>query len=270
MSEAPAITVNPYSAPSSELQQADAGGVIADPRMAIARGYNFSIGELLSESWQKTKGVKGIIWGGFITLIGAMFGVQIALYIVGAIFGAGVFGLGAMMGGGSSLAAFGVLGFIGFTLLVTLAMLLVMYPFLGAINMVGIRQAAGQPVQFSEFFSHFGRTLPLLLTGILMVIISNIGFLLLFIPGIYFCVASVLAIPLVVERKLSAWQAIIVSCQAVNKHWFKVFFLLITMGIILFISALPFGIGLIWTLPMFIVLIGALYNRIFGVLPTAQ
>lgn len=270
MSEAPTTTVNPYSAPNSELHQADASGVIADPRMAIARGYNFSISEVLSESWQKTSGIKGIIWGGFIALLGAMLGVQVALYIVGAILGAGVFGLGAIAGGSRSMAAAGVIGFIGFTLLSTLAMLVVIYPFLGAINMVGIRQAAGQPVRFAEIFNHFGRTWPLLLTGILIAIITNIGFLLLIIPGIYFCAASILAIPLVVERKLSAWQAIVVSCKAVNKHWFKVFFLMIAMGIILFISALPFGIGLIWTLPMFIALIGVLYNRIFGVLPAVQ
>ena len=58
-----------------------------------------------------------------------------------------------------------------------------------------------------------------------------------------------------------------VSCKAITQHWFKVFFLFLTMNIVVWISMLPLGIGLIWTIPMFIVMIGVLYNRIFGVLP---
>jgi hypothetical protein len=37
--------------------------------------------------------------------------------------------------------------------------------------------------------------------------------------------------------------------------------------VIMMISMIPLGIGLIWTVPMFIVAQGILYRTIFGVLP---
>ncbi len=261
MSDATAIAVNPYSAPNSELQQSVGNtDVIADPRLAIERGYDFSIGELLSEAWQKTSGVKGILWGGFAAIAVVSAAIQLVIQLVGV----GIIGVSAL-GGGASM----VFGIIAVALLSVFLSVVVIYPFLAGSNMIGIRQAAGQPVEFSEMFKHFGRTLPLFGLGLLIFILSSIGYLLLFIPGLYISVASILAIPLVVERKLSAWNALLVSCKAINKHWFKVFFLLLSMSLILFVSALPLGIGLIWTLPMFIVMIGVLYNRIFGVLPPA-
>src|SRR5690606_36537826 len=46
------ITPNPYAAPASDLQQSPTGQVPSIEE-ALARGYDFSIGELLSESGSK-------------------------------------------------------------------------------------------------------------------------------------------------------------------------------------------------------------------------
>lgn len=259
--------VNPYSAPSSDLNPITEDQVSADPHLALARGYDFSIGELLATAWRKTSGTKGLIWGGFLVAMGTLIAAQIVLYIIAMIFGIGVIGLGALSGSSGGMAMASVIGLFGFIVISSLAIVALFYPFLAGLNMIGIRQAAGQPLRFAEIFSHFGRLLPLLVAGILMMIAIYIGSMLLILPGIYLQVALILTIPLIVERKLSAWQAMLVSCKAINQHWFKVFFLLLTMGILMFISMLPFGIGLIWTLPMFLVVIGELYRRIFGVLP---
>jgi uncharacterized membrane protein len=83
-------------------------------------------------------------------------------------------------------------------------------------------------------------------------------------------VAYILAIPLVVERKLSPWQALETSRKAITQHWFKVFGLFLVLGVIVLVSAIPLGIGLVWTLPMAIIAIGVLYRTIFGVLPPAN
>ncbi|VXC92516.1 conserved membrane hypothetical protein [Pseudomonas sp. 8Z] len=260
--------INPYSAPSSDLSPITNEQVSLDPRLALARGYDFEIGELLASAWRKTSGTKGLIWGGFLVAMGALIAAQIVVYIAAMIFGFGFIGLSAMGGSaGGGMAIAGFIGMFGAIILSSVVIVALMYPFLAGINMIGIRQAAGQPLHFAEIFSHFGRTLPLLVAGILMVIATNIGYMLLIVPGIYLQVALILTIALIVERRLSAWQAILVSCKAINQHWFKVFFLLLAMGILLFVSALPLGIGLIWTVPMFIVMLGELYQRIFGVLP---
>lgn len=256
----------PYAAPGSELlEQATPGQAPSIPE-ALNRGYDFSIFELLGEAWRKTKGTKGLIWGGFFVYVGIMIGAQIALYLLTLVLGLGAFGLAAL-GGGEGAAVAGAAGILLITLFSSLVTLALSYPFMAGFNMIGIRQAAGQPLRFAELFSHFNRTLPLLGAGILMSVALVIGYLLFVLPGIYLSFALVLTIPLVVERKLSPWQAMRVSCQAINKHWFKVFFLFLAMSILLWISMLPLGLGLIWTLPMFIVMMGVLYNRIFGVLP---
>lgn len=267
-----AIVQNPYAMPGSELQERAAPGQAPSIEEALSRGYDFSIGDLLGEAWNKTKGTKGIIWGGFLVFFGAMIAATILTFVLTSIFGvlgfAGLASLGDNPGDG--MLAAGILGLIFMWFAVGLILTAVMYPFIAGINMVGIRQAAGQPVRFAEVFSHFGRTLPLLLAAILMGILVSIGYSLFILPGIYLSIALMLTVPLIVERKLSAWQAIVTSCRAINQHWFKVFFLYVVLGIILTLSMIPLCLGLIWTFPMFIVAQGVLYRTIFGVLPPAN
>jgi hypothetical protein len=257
---------NPYSMPSSELMDKAAPGQAPSIEEALTRGYDFSIFDLLGEAWRKTKGTKGLLWGGFFAFFGIMMGAQLALYLITLILGAGAFGLAAL-GGGEGAAIAGLAGLLLIAVFSSLVSLAITYPFMAGFNMIGIRQAAGQPLHFAEIFSHFNRTLPLLGAGILMTIVTFIGFALFVLPGIYLSIALMLTIPLVVERKLSPWQAMVVSCKAISQHWFKVFGLFLLMNIILWVSMLPLGLGMIWTLPMVIVMIGVLYNTIFGVLP---
>lgn len=266
------IVQNPYAMPGSELQEVPPPGQVPTVTEALNRGYDFSIGALIGEAWQKTKGTKGIIWGGFLVFYAAISVASFVMILLMSLFGAaGAVGLAGLTdGSGGGLLAAGAFGVIFMGLAAVLAILALMYPFIAGINMVGIRQAAGQPVRFAEVFSHFGRTLPLLGAAILMGILVNLGYMLFILPGIYLTVALMLTVPLIVERKLSAWEAMMTSCKAINKHWFKVFFLYFLLGIILVISMIPLCIGLIWTLPMFIVAQGVLYRTIFGVLPPAN
>ena len=244
---------NPYAAPSSNLQEAPSGQVptIAE---ALSRGYDFNIGDLLSEAWQRVKGTKGIIIGGFIVFYVALFA---ATAVLGFIF--------------CGLASEdNIAGIIIAQLIITVLASALSYPFLAGLNMVGIRRAADQPVSFNEIFSHFGRLVPLLITAVVMMVLVYVGMLLLIIPGIYLSVAYMLAIPLVVERGLSPWQALETSRKAISQHWFKVFGLFLLLGIIMGLSMIPVGIGLIWTIPLFIISMGVLYRTIFGVLPPAN
>jgi len=246
---------NPYAVPTSNLQDASTNQVPTIDE-ALSRGYDFSIGDLISEAWQRTKGTKGIIIGGFIVFYVALF---VAMTVLGFVFG--LVGLGSEENIGLMM--------IGQLIISVLASALA-YPFLAGINMIGIRRAADQPVAFGEMFSHFGRTMPLVITAIVMMLLVYIGMILLIIPGLYLSVAYMLAIPLVVERGLSPWQALEASRKAITQHWFKVFGLFLLLGLIMTLSMIPLGIGLIWTIPLFVVAMGVLYRTIFGVLPPAQ
>ena len=249
------LSQNPYAAPHSALHEAPACAQVPSVEQALSRGYNFSIGALLSEAWQLTKGTKGIIVGGFLVFYLAIF---IASFIIGAVFGV----LGALS---ESIALMIVT-----QIVITILASAVSYPFMAGLSMVGIRRAAGQPFSFNEIFSHFGRTVPLVITAVVMMVLIYLGMLLLIIPGLYLAVAYLLAIPLVVERGLSPWQALETSRKAISQHWFKVFGLFLLLGLIVTLSAIPLGIGLVWSIPLFVVAMGVLYRTIFGVLPPAR
>lgn len=249
------VISNPYAAPSSSLQETRDPGQVPSIEEALSRGYDFRIGELLSESWQRVKGTKGIVIGGFLVFYAVMMAVSFAL--------GGIFGLMGLAGNETVVSA------ITEMLLGMLASAMA-YPFMAGLNMVGIRRAADQPISFNEIFSHFDRTVPILVTVLLSIVLIYAGMLLLIIPGIYLGVAYILAVPLIVERGLTPWQAMEASRKAITQHWFKVFGLLLVLGLIAVLSILTLGIALVWTLPLFVIAIGVLYRTIFGILPAPQ
>ncbi|WP_419533208.1 hypothetical protein [Endozoicomonas sp.] len=113
-------------------------------------------------------------------------------------------------------------------------------------------------------YDYFNTTLPLLGLYILMTILIVIGFLLLILPGIYLAIAYMLAIPLVVDKKMGIWEALETSRKAVTKRWFSIFGLTLLIMLINAIAMIPLGLGLIWTVPMSTIAFGILYRNIFG------
>ncbi len=211
--------------------------------------YDFEIGAVLSESWERTNGLKGSFWAA-----GAI--VFLLMIVLGAVVGGG----SAVLVGNDDVTA-GALS----SILLQLVIMAVMYPFAAGIIMLGIERSVDLPISYKSVFGYFAYTLPLLGVAVLMSILVTIGFLLLIIPGIYLSLAYIFAVPLVVEKNLGIWDAMETSRKAVTSHWFKLFFLFLIMSIILIISALPFGIGLIWTYPMAVAMMGVMYRDIFGI-----
>ena len=64
-----------------------------------------------------------------------------------------------------------------------------------------------------------------------MTLMIIIGFILLVIPGIYLSFAYMFSLPLMIEKDLTAWQALEVSRKAVTRIWFRAtgFLLLVMM-----------------------------------------
>ncbi|MBL4781714.1 MAG: hypothetical protein JKX92_05675 [Porticoccaceae bacterium] len=211
--------------------------------------YDLPITAVLRESWEKTSGLKGSFWAAAAILV------------------LGMLAFGALLGGSGVLLASGggVSGGIISSLMLQVVIMAIMYPFMAGIIMLGIHRSVELPLSYTSVFGYFAYTLPLLGVAVLMSILITLGFLLLIIPGIYLSLAYMFAVPLVVEKNLGVWEAMETSRKAVTTHWFKLFFLFLLMGLILLISALPLGIGLIWTYPMMLAMIGVMYREIFGV-----
>jgi len=202
--------------------------------------YDFSITGVLKEGFRRTEGVK-------LTIIGS-----IIIYVLIALFV-------------KSLLAFifpnteSLLNVYASSLVEMLFTL----PILIGIMILGIKRAREEELNIPSIFDYFGMIMPIMLAYIAMTIILTIGFILLIIPGIYLAVSYAFVYPLIVDKGLGTWEAMELSRKTVTKQWFKFFGLSLLSGIIMIISAIPLGIGLIWTIPMTYIAYGLLYHHLF-------
>lgn len=72
------------------------------------------------------------------------------------------------------------------------------------------------------------------------------------------------ALPLIVTKQSSLCFAIKSSFITMEQHWLKIFTCFAFMIVILAISILPLGVGLIWSIPMSFAMIGILFRNIYG------
>ncbi|MDD2838390.1 MAG: hypothetical protein PHX59_05485 [Sulfuricurvum sp.] len=74
----------------------------------------------------------------------------------------------------------------------------------------------------------------------------------------------IFTLPLIADKGLKIWDAMELSRKAIFAHFFKIIFLYLSFIIMMAISAIPLGIGMIWTVPMiFIGFYGLLYRVMF-------
>lgn len=238
-------TPNPYQAPKADLNaQAPAPGASGSLDDALAGRYNFQIGEVMQEAWSMTRGMKGAFWGGAIVLYVA--------YLAAAVIGGLLFKDSPVL-----RTVFNVL-------LGGLAPVL----FIGLIAM-GVRRAAGLGIRYATALGSFDKAVPAFIAGLLSTLLTYVGLFLLVIPGIYLAVGYCMSLPLIADRNLRPWQAMETSRKAVTKRWFQYFGLFIAVGLLVLASAIPLGIGLVWTAPWAMNVIGVVYRRTFGVAQTA-
>jgi len=246
-----------YSTPSATLTDAPATIDQGSLERAIAGDYQFSIGATLSEAWAKTKGAK---WKIHLALLVYMLGYAVIMFGAMAVVGL-LFGSAAIIGGEAVTPAAALAG----SLVPQIAIALLGTPLMAGLYMVGIRRAVDAPFGPGQVIAYFHRLLPLFGTYLLMVVLLILGFLLLILPGIYLSIAYMLAIPLVVEKNMSPWQALEASRKAVGKRWFAVFGLFIVIMLINLVAMIPLTIGLIWSVPLSLIAYGILYRNVFGV-----
>ncbi len=225
------------------------------PMNDVGSGFSgaFSLGEVIGEAWAKTKGAKGTIWAG----TAVMYGVILVIVGGGTL-------LLPPLGGGQANAT-GMVGNVLFQVVIDVLSVL----FTAGLLFMGMRQAANKSISWQMIFNGFSVAVQIILAAILQFILVSLGFLFLVLPGIYLVVGYALTIPLIIDKGLSPWQAMETSRKVIHKIWWKMAGLFVVVGLILLVSLLALGIGLIWTWPMFIVLAGVVYRHLIGDLEKA-
>ena len=202
--------------------------------------YDFEIMPLLKESFARTYGVKWSFMGAII--IYAIIAV-ISSAILEVVFPRNATEYNAII---SSLLS------VPITL-----------PIMIGITMLGVRQARDESLEIPSVLNYFSFLLPMLLSYIAMSVLLFVGFLLLILPGIYLAISYSFTYILIVDKGLGVWEAMELSRKTVTKQWFKFFGLALLGGLFILVSAIPMGIGLIWSVPTLYIAYGLLYHHLF-------
>jgi uncharacterized membrane protein len=197
--------------------------------------YSFSIFGVLKEGFRRSDGVKWTFMGSILSLLLIQFIIALVLLFIEP----------------------------GFKDFLNLLVSILTLPISVGILLLGVFRAREAEITIGQVFNYFPQFPYLLLGYILITIFTVLGFIALVIPGIYLSVAYIYSLSLIADKKLPVWQAMELSRKTVTKQWFKFFGLGIVSFFFILLSAIPFGIGLIWSIPTVYITYGLLYHRLF-------
>ena len=167
------------------------------------------------------------------------------------------------------------IGHIAPLLLMTLAMIVVSFLSIGIlapVTLAGYMQSIlllvseGREPKVQDIFSQMRLFLPLLVFGILVLIITCIGMMLLFLPGVVFALAvsffCIYMIPLMTDKELGLVDAVKESYRMVRSE--KITDHLVVFLIFVGISAVgsTIFIGSLFTQPLATVFLMSIYNKL--------
>jgi len=237
-----------YKAPEAELTNPSAPGEYGSIEKGLAGDYELKPIELLQNAWANLKGLKT-------TYLLAVI-VYAVIYIIVTFLLAAVVGRSVdPVTGEFSLVAF----------IAEMSLGIIMAPLGAGLFMIGLKFSVGAKIEVGELFKHFDKIIPLFITYLLYYILVAIGFVLLIIPGIYLMIALMMAVPLVVEKNMSPWEALMTSRKAVTHKWFAMLGLGLLSMLVIIVGAIPLGIGLIWAVPLVMLAFAMVYRDMFGV-----
>jgi hypothetical protein len=138
-------------------------------------------------------------------------------------------------------------------------------PLYGGLFLLFLKLIRGQRAEFENAFAGFSdQFLQLFLAGLVVGILSGVGYLFCILPGIYLSVAWLFAVPLVMDRRIDFWPAMELSRKVISHHWWQMLFLCILAVLVCFLGLLVCVIGLYVALPVAIGAFAYAYEDIFS------
>lgn len=137
---------------------------------------------------------------------------------------------------------------------------------LGKMALMALR---GQTVVFSDLFLGFKRFIPIAMTGLAYSVLCTVGFLMCLVPGVFVVGALAFATLIAADQEVGPIDAIRMSYEALKKHAWMMFLLLLVLGVLMYVSAIC-CVGMLFTLPLMSIVIAMHYNYFFPNLGTGQ
>ena len=169
---------------------------------------------------------------------------------------------------------------------VNILVTLLVSPFLVAIEMMGIFHAVGIKTQPKVVFAFLRQGSLVAVAALLSSMLISLGLNLLIFPGLYLLVSLSLVLPLVVEKRLTPFKAILISLKVTRFQWLQIFTVYTLLFIALMCCFIPlillsttafqlvggmfFFFAMSYLAPMFYHVKGILYREIFGMKLTVK
>jgi hypothetical protein len=110
----------------------------------------------------------------------------------------------------------------------SLAFFIIFGALYGGFFLVFLKRVRGEPAGIGEIFAGFGPDfVQFMLAGIVIAVLTFIGWLLCVLPGIYLAVAWKFSLALVADKRLEFWGAMETSRRVITRYWFHIFGMLI-------------------------------------------
>jgi len=149
--------------------------------------------------------------------------------------------------------------------LIDVSLTVLLAPFLAALEMTGISNSIRALSKPSFIFHFVPKTLILSAASVLVGAVVQFGLALFIVPGLYLLIATSFTIPLILDKGMNPFQAMSTSIKIVNRRWLEFLKVFGFFGLLGMLTAITFGIALIWTLPFYYNVKGVLYREVCGI-----
>ena len=128
-----------------------------------------------------------------------------------------------------------------------------------------LKQMRGGQIAVGDLFSGTQYYVQALIATVLIGIGTFIGILLCIIPGLLVAGLVFFTYPLIVDRNLSAMDAIKASIDVTQQNLFSFALFALVCGLIVVLGAIACCVGLLITFPLFIAIVTCAYRDCFGI-----
>ena len=137
-------------------------------------------------------------------------------------------------------------------------------PMLVGLTMIGVKSERKEPVSFGILLAYYPIFIFVASATLIVALLSQLGFSLFILPGIYILVTTMFVQALVADKAMSPIAALVLSIKVSNKYLGKIAVCYLAFFAMFIFVMITFGFALIWVGPLFFNFKGILYNDLFG------
>jgi hypothetical protein len=137
-------------------------------------------------------------------------------------------------------------------------------PIFAGLTMIGVKTERKEKVSSRVMLRYFSSILVLATATLIISFLTQLGFAILILPGLYMMVASSFTQVLIVDKGLNPISALLLSIKVANKYLLQLVILYLIYAVLFFFVLITFGFAIIWVGPFYFNLKGILYNDLFS------